>query len=135
MPEGIKFGVYIPEGLANDLEECMRELGIRNKSKLIQEALRSFIADNKWKFKGKAVGAIGVIYDHEVGEVDAELTDIQHNYLDIIVAALHLHLSERKCALYILVNGDSSKVRELTKEIMKVKGVELVKPLLLSTTR
>ena len=132
MPVGVKFGVYVPEGLAEDLERCMKELGLDNKSKLVQEALRSFIAEQRWRFGGRAVGVIGVIYDHDVSHADEELTDIQHEYLGIIVAALHIHVERRKCALYIFVRGETDDIKELMSRIMKIKGVEIVKPMLLS---
>ena len=130
--EGAKFGIYLPPDLARDLEVCMRVLGIESKSKFIQEALRSFINENRWRLGGRVIGIIGVIYDHEVGSVDEELTDIQHEYLDIIASTIHVHIDKRRCMLGIMVKGDVSKVKELLSKIMNIRGVLHAKPLLLS---
>ena len=128
----LKFGVYLPEDLAYELEKCMNVLGIRRKSKLIQEALKLFINEHRWRFGGKALGVIGVIYDHTVGSVDSKLTDIQHEFLDIILGTLHIHLDKRRCMLAIVVRGSTDKLRRLLGSIMKLRGVLFTRPLLLT---
>ncbi|RLG84304.1 MAG: CopG family transcriptional regulator [Thermoprotei archaeon] len=127
-----KFGVYIPDDIISDLEKCMTVLGLKTRSKLIQEALRLFIMEHKWSLKGKAAGIIGILYNHETDHIDEILTDIQHKYLDIIISALHIHLDKEKCMLIIAVRGPSDKINELLGKIKNLKGVMLARPLLLS---
>ena len=131
MKGSVKFGVYLPEDLARELEECMDITGIKSKSKIIQEALRLFIIEHRWKAVGKASGIIGIIYDHEVKGVDELLTDIQHDYLDVIITTIHVHLDKRKCMLAIIVKGDTNRIKELLNNIMKIKGVLVARPMLL----
>ena len=131
MRGSIKFGVYLPEDLARELEECMDITGIKSKSKIIQEALRLFIVEHGWKAVGKASGIIGVIYDHEIRGVDELLTDIQHDYIDVIIATMHVHLDKRKCMLTIIVKGDTNRIKDLLNNIMKIKGVLVARPMLL----
>ncbi len=133
MDKGVKFGVYIPEELANEVKECMKSLGFKSKSRLVQEALRLFIIEHKWRTAGCAVGVIGVVYNHEAKGVDEGLTDIQHNYLDLIIATLHVHLDREKCMLAIAVRGETTKIRDLLKRISTLRGVYMAKPLLLET--
>ena len=128
---GVKFGVYLNEDLDKGLRECMKTLGIKSRSRAIQEAIQLFIAENKWRLKGKVAGVIGVVYNHDIHGVDEKLTDIQHEYIDIIIATLHVHLTREKCMLAILVRGDSQIIRDLVKEINSVKGVLFVRPMLL----
>jgi len=127
-----KFGIYVPEDLMRELEECMKSLGVRNKSLVIREALRLFISEHKWRAGGPILGVISVVYDHEVRGVDAKLTDIQHDYLNEIISALHIHVDRRNCMLILALKGDSERVNSLLKEIIKLKGVKLVRPALIS---
>jgi len=129
---GQRFGIYIPRELLRELEEIMRAIGARSKSKVIQEALRTFIAEQKWKTAGKAVGIIGVVYNHDVDDIDAKLTDIQHQFLDIIVSTLHVHLDRERCLLAIVVKGDASRVRDLYNTILGLDGVISARPMLLA---
>jgi len=59
-----KFGVYLTDELYEKLQEYMDKLGVRSKSKLLQEALRLFIVEHQWKLGGNVVGLIGIVYDH-----------------------------------------------------------------------
>jgi len=129
---GIKFGVYIPEDIARELEDIMRSMGIDNKSKVIQEALRVFVLENKWYFTKNVAGSIAILYNHDVDEVDLKLTDIQHEYIDIIKASMHIHLDEKKCMLLIAVKGESSKIKELIGKLHTIRGVLLIRYVLLS---
>ncbi|MFN3268542.1 MAG: nickel-responsive transcriptional regulator NikR [Zestosphaera sp.] len=127
-----KFGIYVPEELMRELEDCMKSLGIKNKSLVFREALRLFISEHKWRAGGSILGVIGVVYDHEVRGIDSELTDIQHDYLNEIISALHIHIDRRNCMLVLALKGSSERVKSLLTRIIKLKGVKLVRPVLMS---
>jgi CopG family nickel-responsive transcriptional regulator len=127
----LKVGVYIPGDLAERLLKIMEDTGLSSISKLVQEAIRLFIAEHSWKIGGEVVGVVGVLYDHEVDRVDDKLTDIQHKFLSTIISAVHIHLDERLCLLVIAVRGPSNIVKELVSNIEGVKGVKLVRSMLL----
>ncbi|MCE4609265.1 MAG: CopG family ribbon-helix-helix protein [Desulfurococcales archaeon] len=131
MTRNVKFGVYLPSDLAEEIEDFMKRTNIRSKSKLIQEALRLFLAEHGWESGGKVAGIIGVIYNHHVKGVDSALIDVQHDYLDIIVSTLHIHITHELCMLGIVVRGDSSRIKELISKIMKLRGVVNVRQTLL----
>ena len=126
-----KFGVYLTDELYEKLQEYMDKLGIRSKSKLLQEALRLFIVEHQWKLGGNVVGLIGIVYDHEYPDVDNRLTDVQHRYISLIVSTVHIHLDKRKCMLAIIVRGDAEKIRKLLNDLMNIRGVLLTRQILL----
>ena len=90
-----------------------------------------FISEHKWRTEGRVVGVITIIYNHDIGNVDEKLTDIQHKYIEEIVTSLHVHLSSDKCLQVIVVKGDSRKIRNLVNELMNLKGVLAVRTSLL----
>ena len=126
-----KFGVYLSDDLIEELEKYQKVTGIKSKSRLVQEALRLLITEHRWQTSGKAVGVVGVIYNHDVGHADEELTDIQHKYMDVIVSTVHVHLDEEKCMLAIIVRGETGRIREMLNKVSRIKGVLLARPLLL----
>ncbi|MCD6509595.1 MAG: CopG family ribbon-helix-helix protein [Thermoprotei archaeon] len=130
MPE--KFGVYIPEDLRREIERYMKTLGFRSKSRLIQEALRLFIVEHKWQVSGEVAGVIGVVYNHDVGDVDKELTDVQHKYIDEIISTVHVHLDKERCMLTIIVRGSTERIRELIRQIEGLRGILTLRSMLLS---
>jgi len=126
-----RFGVYLTGDLLDKLEELKMILGVKSRSRVIQEALRMYIAEHSWRVKGRVCGIIGVVYNHEVESVDEKLTDIQHGYLDVIVSALHVHLTRDKCLLAIVVRGAGDRVRSLVNSIESLKGVLLTRAVVL----
>ena len=126
-----KFGVYLTDELYEKLQEYVNKLGVRSKSKLLQEALRLFIVEHQWKLGGNVVGLIGIVYDHEYPDVDNRLTDVQHRYISLIVSTVHVHLDKRKCMLAIIVRGDAEKIRKLLNDLMNIRGVLLTRQILL----
>lgn len=115
-----------------ELEDLMKSLGIKNKSLIFREALRLFISEHKWRAGGSILGVISVVYDHEARGIDSKLTDIQHDYLNEIVSALHIHIDRKNCMLVLALKGSSERVKSLLMRIIKLKGVKLVRPVLMS---
>jgi len=126
-----RFGVYLTGDLLDKLEELMKILGVKSRSRVIQEALRVYLAEHSWRARGRVCGIIGVVYNHEVEGVDEKLTDIQHNYLDVIASTLHVHLTRDKCLLAIVVRGVGDRVRGLVNSIESLKGVLLTRAMVL----
>ena len=130
-PKPLRVGVYIPKDLAEKLTEIMKDLGVDTISRVVQESVRLFIAEHSWRIGGEVVGAVGVLYDHEVDHVDEELTDVQHRFLSIVVYSTHVHLDEKNCLLVVIVKGSSNSIKELVNSIEKIKGVKLVRLMLM----
>jgi len=130
-PKPLRVGVYIPKDLAEKLTEIMKDLGVDTISRVVQESVRLFIAEHSWRIGGEVVGAVGVLYDHEVDHVDEELTDVQHRFLPIVVSSIHVHLDEKNCLLVVIVKGSSNSIKELVNSIEKIKGVKLVRLMLM----
>ena len=128
-----KTGVALPEDLLHELDEVLRSLGVTSRSQGIRMAIRNFIALNTWRVS-RGVNVAGVIlvhYNHEKHDVDEILTDIQHEHLDIIQSALHVHLSKEECLQIIAVKGKVEDIRMLTEKLGGVKGVLNIIPLII----
>uniref|UniRef100_A0A7J3ZLJ5 Putative nickel-responsive regulator n=1 Tax=Fervidicoccus fontis TaxID=683846 RepID=A0A7J3ZLJ5_9CREN len=129
----VKTGVALPAELAKRFDELLRELGIPSRSRGIQEAIRNFIAANEWRLnRGEVVGAVFVLYSHESEEAEVAITDAQHEHMEIIPAAMHVHVSREDCLLIIGVRGSVLKVKELSSKLRGVKGVKQVVPVVIS---
>lgn len=127
----IKIGVYIPGDLARELAKISENIGVKSISRMVQEALRLYIAEHMWKTGGVVVGAIGILYDHDVENVDEVLTDTQHRFLDLVVSAIHVHLDQRNCVLLIIVKGSTEKIKSMISNIENLKGVKAVRFMLI----
>jgi len=129
MAKIIRVGVTFPPDLLKELDETIDKIGYDNRSKAIQDSVRSFIAEHKWlqEQKGTRIGVLVMIYDHEVKELEPALTDTQHEHSDVIYSSMHIHLSERECLEAIAVKGDINEIRHLAQELTTKRGVKQVK--------
>jgi len=127
-----KVGVYIPSDIEALLEKMIQEKRTRSISQIIQEALRLYISEET-ELDCEAAGFVNVLYNHEIGEIDAELTDIQHDYLDVIMSSSHMHVDKEKCLLSIAVKGHGSRIKDLISKLRLLRGIMLVKPVTICT--
>ncbi|MDH5438750.1 MAG: nickel-responsive transcriptional regulator NikR, partial [Candidatus Bathyarchaeota archaeon] len=118
MAKIVRVGVTFPPELLRELDETISKMGYDNRSKAIQDSVRSFIAEQKWlrEQKGTKVGVLVMVYDHEVKELETTLTNTQHKHSRVICSSMHVHLGERECLETIAVKGDIKEIKSLTQE-------------------
>jgi len=129
MAKIVRVGVTFPPELLRELDETISKMGYDNRSKAIQDSVRSFIAEQKWlrEQKGTKVGVLVMVYDHEVKELETTLTNTQHKHSRVICSSMHVHLGERECLETIAVKGDIKEIKSLTQELTTKRGVKQVK--------
>jgi CopG family nickel-responsive transcriptional regulator len=129
MAKIVRVGVTFPPDLLKDFDEIISKMGYENRSKAVQDAVRTFISEKKWlqEESGEQAGVLTVLYDHEVRGLEGMLTDIQHRYLHIICSTMHIHLSERDCLEAIAVRGNVAEIRKLGDELGSKRGVKILK--------
>lgn len=100
------------------------------RSWVITSAIESYVMDRKWMF-GKddedVGGAIIVLYETGHMEAETSLTHAQHEYLEQIKAALHVHLTEGLCLEVIVVKGKLKDIKDLARKIEGKKGILAVR--------
>ena len=69
-------------------------------------------------------GSILLFYDHHQRNLLDELTNIQHNMHDIILATTHFHLNHASCLELIIVKGKAKDIQQLSNQLTSLKGVQ-----------
>jgi CopG family nickel-responsive transcriptional regulator len=134
MTKIVRVGVTFPPDLLKELDEAVDKMGYENRSKAIQDSVRSFLTEHKLlqEQKGKRAGVLVMIYDHEVKGLEDTLIETQHKYSHVICSVLHVHLTERECLEAIAVDGDADEIRKLAQELTTKKGVKQVRSTIVS---
>jgi CopG family nickel-responsive transcriptional regulator len=123
-----RISVSVSPDLLNDFDETIDRIGF-TRSRAIQVAMRDFLTEYKWTVEqeGTLVGAITMIYDHEVRGLMETMTDVQHHHLGVISSTTHVHLDEHNCLEIIAFKGEVKFIRSLTEELMTTRGVKQLK--------
>jgi CopG family nickel-responsive transcriptional regulator len=135
MTKIVRVGVTFPPELLKELDEIVDDIGYESRSKAIQDAVTSFVTEQKLlhKQKGKKAGVLVMVYDHDVKGLEDDLIESQHQHRNIINSVLHVHLSEKECLEAVAVKGDAEDIRYLAQELATRKGVKQVRSTIVSS--
>ena len=130
----VRVGVTFQPELLKEFDEVIRKIGYRNRSKAVQNAVRIFVNEEKWRQKesGNQAGLLTILYDHEVRGLENALTHAQHHHASIILSTMHIHLNERECLETIAVKGNSNEIRNLSDELTAKRGVKMLRTIVVS---
>jgi CopG family nickel-responsive transcriptional regulator len=135
MTKIIRVGVTFPPELLNELDEIVENMSYESRSKAIQDAVSSFITEQRLlrKEQGTKAGVLVMVYDHDVKGLEDDLIESQHHHRNIINSVLHVHLSDKECLEAVAVKGEAEDIRKLAQELATRKGVKQVRSTIVSS--
>lgn len=127
--ELMRIGVSLPDNLLGRFDQIIEKRGYSSRSEGIRDAIRNYIMHYEWynEVEGARIGIITMIYDHDQRGLVNNLTDIQHEFMDMIKSSVHVHLDHDNCLEIIMLQGEGQKVKEVAEKMMALKGVKHVK--------
>jgi len=130
-----RFGVSMEPELLNKFDSFIKKYGYKNRSEAIREIIRERLIDETVKEGGgESFGTIVIVYDHEVGDINDRLVDLQHEYTGLIIFTTHIHVDRRNCIENIVVKGKNSEISAIAQRLRTIEGVSSVKLLLTNYT-
>jgi len=118
-------GISLDEDLLERFDALIEKKGYANRSEAIRDLIRdSLVTDELESPKAETVGTITLVYSHDTRELTDTLTDLQHDYFDAIVSALHVHIDEHNCLEVIVMRGKSSRIKAIADRLIGTKGVK-----------
>jgi CopG family nickel-responsive transcriptional regulator len=120
-----RISISVSKELAKEFDAMTASLGHPDRSMAVSEAMREFLSSRKWDLakKGEIPGVILLTYDHHAKGLNRALTEVQHDYPDLITATMHLHLSKHTCLEVVAFKGQADRVRSLARLLQSEKGV------------
>ncbi|MBN1236423.1 MAG: nickel-responsive transcriptional regulator NikR [Methanotrichaceae archaeon] len=125
----MRIGISLPENLLNKFDEIILHRGYSSRSEGVRDAIRSYIVNFEWMSdaEGERVGVITIVYNHSQRGLADNLTQIQHDFGEIIQSSLHVHLEHDICLEVVVLRGEGQDVRRAAERMMALKGVKHVK--------
>lgn len=121
----VRFSVSIDKFLVEKFDKVIKLEKYNNRSKAISDLINSYLVEKKVSVGDnvKIAGAVILVYDHHKRCLTEKLTDIQHDFTDIIISTQHVHLTHSKCLEIITVKGMYKNIKNLYNKLKAVKGV------------
>lgn len=134
MGKTIRFGVSLDSDLLEKFDNLCDERSYQTRSEAIRDLIRNMLIQKEWEdVQGETAGTLSMVYDHHQSDLAQKLTELQHDFLDIIVASLHVHLDHNNCMEILVLRGIGERLRDLGQKLTSTKGVKHGK-LTLTTT-
>ncbi|MDY6959027.1 MAG: CopG family ribbon-helix-helix protein [Halobacteriota archaeon] len=118
--------VSLNEKILEEIDNLQRELGFSGRSEVIRAGARMLIADNKEK--EELVGMLNcvllLIHSQKAEEI---VTEIKHEFEDIINTQIHSHMKEGKCLETFIIQGEADRVKYLLNLFQTNDKMEYVK--------
>jgi CopG family nickel-responsive transcriptional regulator len=123
----VVISLSIPNELLSKLDRILGEEWYASRSEVVRQALRNYIAEYKEleNVKGSIVATITALYEKR-GKSEG-LTQLQHEFGDIITTYLHSHLAETSCLEVMVVKGTSKRLKDLMDGLKANKYVKQLK--------
>ena len=120
-----RFSISISPKLAEELDALVERCGFPSRSQAVSEIIRERLTESQaGDPHAKIVGTITLMYDHHKRNLSAALTEIQHDYHELIRSVLHVHVAHCLCMEVLAVCGPSARVREMADRLITTKGVQ-----------
>ncbi len=85
-----RFSVSLPGRLLEDLDAMVREKGYANRSLAIADMVRDGLVEHRQNFDDREIaGTTTLVYDHHRSQVQAVLTDLQHDHHHDVISTIH----------------------------------------------
>jgi len=124
MSEIVRFGISLEKELLEKFDKLSKEKQYPNRSEAIRDLIREELVKREW-IEGKEVaGSITLVFDHHKRELMNTLTDIQHDFYQLIISSQHVHLDHDNCLEIIVVRGKPRGVKNLADKLRATKGVK-----------
>jgi CopG family nickel-responsive transcriptional regulator len=118
--------ISLNEKLLEEIDQLKEELGFSGRSEVIRTSTRMLIADNQEKkaLKGDINSILILIHDQKAED---KVTEIKHDFEDIINTQIHSHLKDNKCLEIFIMEGDAQRTNMLRKLFQTSRKMDYVK--------
>jgi len=120
-----RFGVSVDSVLLEKFDDLIGRSGYRNRSEAFRDLIRDRLVAEEWTDSDKeTVGILGLVYSHEARDLTETLNAIQHEYVDMIISATHIHLDAHNCLEVIIMRGKSGNIQKVSDRLLSTRNVK-----------
>lgn len=119
-----RFGVSLEDDLLEVLDQYVGDYGFANRSQAIRFLIKKNVAEQKWQCNHVVAGTNIIIYEQERKDIASKIIDVQHNYMDVILASSQYYLNKALCMHIVAVKGEAYRLTELSDKLTTIKGIK-----------
>ncbi|MEM3587822.1 MAG: nickel-responsive transcriptional regulator NikR [Candidatus Jordarchaeaceae archaeon] len=121
--------ITLPEELLEQFEKFMETRGYYSRSEAFRDAIRNLIAESEINKVGteKSAATIMVINEYRRSDIENRISELRHEFDDIIIENIHRHIKDQYCLEIFIVEGETKRLLDLMGRIRGLRGIQQVK--------
>jgi len=126
--------ITLPGELLTKFDEFMKTRGYYSRSEAFRDAIRNLIveSDIAKTETGEVAATIMITSDYARRDVDLRMTEVRHEFDDVVVENVHRHIDEKYCLEIFIAQGKNKRIIDLIGRIRGMRGIQQVKALFMS---
>jgi CopG family nickel-responsive transcriptional regulator len=126
--------ITLPGELLGKFDEFMKTRGYYSRSEAFRDAIRSLIAESDIAKMdtGEVAATIMITCDYARRDVDLRMTEVRHEFDDVVVENVHRHIDDKYCLEIFIAQGKNERIHDLVGRVRGMRGIQQVKALFMS---
>lgn len=126
--------ITLPGDLLIKFEEFMKTRGYYSRSEAFRDAIRNLIAESDVAKTetGEVAATIMITSDYARRDVDLKITEVRHEFDDVVVENVHRHIADKYCLEIFIAQGTNQRIIDLIGRIRGMRGIQQVKAMFMS---
>jgi CopG family nickel-responsive transcriptional regulator len=126
--------ITLPGELLNKFEGFMKMRGYYSRSEAFRDAIRNLIAESEIaKLEtGDVAATVMITSDYARRDVDLRMTEVRHEFDDVIVENVHRHIEDKYCLEIFIAQGKNQRILDLIGRVRGMRGIQQVKAMFMS---
>ena len=124
MADLLRFGVSVEDSLLTEFDKLISGQGYETRSEALRDLMRESLIKARLDLSENddmVIGSLTLVYDHHSNGLLEEMTALQHNFHDLILSVMHLHVSHDDCMEILALRGTASQIKELANGLLSLK--------------
>ena len=112
--------------MLENYDRLIAERGYATRSEALRDLIREALIQQKIEMNSEthALGSLTLVYDHHASNLLQEMTQIQHNFHELILSVMHLHVNHNDCLEVIALRGVVAEIVALANGLLSLKGIK-----------
>ena len=119
-----RFSISLEEDLLEGFDSYVNQHGYSNRSEAVRDLIRKALVSEEWASDSEVVGVVTMVYDHHKSQLQERITELQHDFYELITSTTHIHMDHHNCLEVTIVKGIASKVQDLAGRLIALRGVK-----------
>ncbi len=125
--------ITLPNELLKKFDEFIKIRGYYSRSEAFRDAVRSLISESELAKADTAdvASTIMITYDYARKEFDLKVSEVRHEFDDVVVENVHRHIDEKYCLEIFITEGNNERIQSLISRIRGLRGIQQVRAMLM----